>query len=279
MSQDYQNTLPQQQFEEPKKKKSCCFFAALGCGCFTVLVVAAIVTGGFFVWRNIQGLAVTGANMSIIKQGIDGYCEETGKFPPSFSTDKDGKPLHSWRVLILKHIDPALYSEIRLDEPWDSDHNKQFASRMPDCFLNPSMKEPGKTNYQLIVGKKCLTDGVGSRTVEEVNESGREVIFLVEANPAVEWMKPQDLNYDDMVKNRMVAKGSDAAGLACTHNFFGFNFGLAGATLDKAYIYTDTPAVKMEVNGDQQIDFQSLCDRAVMKTDIGEYQPKNGENK
>jgi len=181
--------------------------------------------------------------------------------------------------LVLKYIDPALYAEIHLDEPWDSEHNKQFASRMPDCFLNSSTKVPGKTNIQLITGKKCLADGADSRTVEEVNASGREVIFLVEANPAVEWMKPQDLSYDDMVKNGMVAKDSNTSGLACTPNIFGYNFGAAGST-HNAYVYTDSPAVKMEVNGENnQIDLKSLCDRAAMKTDIGEYKPKDGENK
>ena len=39
--------------------------------------------------------------------------------------DKDGKPLLSWRVTILPYIEHSmLYREFKLDEAWDSPHNK-----------------------------------------------------------------------------------------------------------------------------------------------------------
>ena len=42
-------------------------------------------------------------------------------FPPAYSTDAAGKPLLSWRVLILPYIDQqGLYEQFHLDEPWDT---------------------------------------------------------------------------------------------------------------------------------------------------------------
>ena len=50
------------------------------------------------------------------------YHEVHGSFPPAYTVDENGKPLHSWRVLILPFIEQkALYDKIRLDEPWDSE--------------------------------------------------------------------------------------------------------------------------------------------------------------
>ena len=34
------------------------------------------------------------------------YLEENGTFPPAAKTDPDGKPLLSWRVLILPYLEP-----------------------------------------------------------------------------------------------------------------------------------------------------------------------------
>src|SRR5262249_19374530 len=52
--------------------------------------------------------------------------------PPAASYDLQGKGLQSWRVHLLPFLgEDKLYKEFRLNEPWDSDHNKKLLSRMP----------------------------------------------------------------------------------------------------------------------------------------------------
>src|SRR5262249_49752206 len=48
----------------------------------------------------------------------------------------DGKtPLLSWRVAILPYIgEAALYREFKLDEPWDSAHNRKLIAKMPKLY-------------------------------------------------------------------------------------------------------------------------------------------------
>ena len=49
--------------------------------------------------------------------------------------NKDGKPLYSWRVLLLPYLDQDnLFKEFKKDEPWDSPHNRQLIPLMPDVF-------------------------------------------------------------------------------------------------------------------------------------------------
>src|SRR5262249_29159759 len=44
-------------------------------------------------------------------------------------------PLLSWRVAILPYIGQrALYQRFRLNEPWDSKHNKKLLAQMPKVF-------------------------------------------------------------------------------------------------------------------------------------------------
>ncbi|MDZ7616025.1 MAG: DUF1559 domain-containing protein, partial [Patescibacteria group bacterium] len=66
-------------------------------------------------------------NMQRITLAMLLYEREHGTLPPAWSVDAQGNPLHSWRVLLLPYLGhEALYKKIRLDEPWDSEHNRPF---------------------------------------------------------------------------------------------------------------------------------------------------------
>ena len=66
-------------------------------------------------------------NLKQIGLSLHNYHEEYGSIPPAYVIDQDGRPLYSWRVLILPFVDQApLYNKLHLDEPWDSPHNRQI---------------------------------------------------------------------------------------------------------------------------------------------------------
>ena len=118
------------------------------------------------------------------------------RFPPQAIADKKGKPLLSWRVAILPYIEQAaLYNEFKLDEPWDSPHNKTLIARMPATYTVPGSKaEPGKTFYRGFSGESTLfdpkvKDGVSLR---DVTDGTSNTIGIVEAKKAVIWTKPDD---------------------------------------------------------------------------------------
>ena len=71
-------------------------------------------------------------NLKQIGLAMHNYHDARGRLPAAYTVDKDGKPLLSWRVLILPYTEEAaLYKEFHLDEPWDSEHNKNLIARMP----------------------------------------------------------------------------------------------------------------------------------------------------
>src|SRR6478735_7398561 len=69
---------------------------------------------------------------------------------PNDVTDGKGKPILSWRVLILPYIEEeGLYKGFKLDEPWDSENNKKLIDAMPKLFAPVRGKtDPGMTFYQ-----------------------------------------------------------------------------------------------------------------------------------
>ncbi len=127
------------------------------------------------------------------------YQAERGTLPPAFTVDADGKPLHSWRVLILPYINDAtktLYDQIRLDEPWDSPHNRRFAKQTPDVFRRPEdVPDSNLAAYSVIVGPNSLYNesGVGVDLTKRVADPERVATsqaLIVERKTPVEWTRP-----------------------------------------------------------------------------------------
>jgi Protein of unknown function (DUF1559) len=126
-----------------------------------------------------------------------------GKLPAHAIYSKDGKtPLLSWRVAILPFIEQGdLYNQFKLDEPWDSEHNRALIARMPITYLDPlgrAAAEPGKTHYQVFVGGGAPWDrGPNPPSLPRTFVDGTSnTILIAEAGEAVTWTKPDDLTYD-----------------------------------------------------------------------------------
>jgi hypothetical protein len=62
--------------------------------------------------------------------------------PAANITTEAGAPLLSWRVAILPYIDQKELSQnIRRNEAWNSEHNKEFHGRMPGLYRTRGASE------------------------------------------------------------------------------------------------------------------------------------------
>jgi hypothetical protein len=139
-------------------------------------------------------------NLKQISLAMHNYADtNTGRLPAPAIRDKNGKPLLSWRVALLPYFgEQLLYSQFKLDEPWDSPHNHQLLSRMPQVYNCAAVQtSPGQTIYQVFVGNGAAFEN--TRTVgmpADFSDGLSNTILVVEANQAVPWTKPDDLPFD-----------------------------------------------------------------------------------
>ncbi|MBW3542069.1 MAG: DUF1559 domain-containing protein [Planctomycetes bacterium] len=125
-----------------------------------------------------------------------------GSFPPTASYDADGSKLLSWRVFVLPYLgEDALYRQFRLDEPWDSEHNKTLIEKMPEVFAAPAAggASSGKTAILAPVGDSLVfTGGAEGVPLQGITDGSSQTILLLEAptDKVVVWTKPEDWPVD-----------------------------------------------------------------------------------
>lgn len=141
-------------------------------------------------------------NLRQIALAMHNYHDTYGHLPPAYSTDKDGKPLLSWRVLILPYMEQsALYDRFHLDEPWDSDHNKKLLDIVIETYSAPGSKnDHTKTNYQTVRMEGSPFEGAKGGRFAEITDGLSNTIMVVETadEKAVIWTKPDDFTPDAM---------------------------------------------------------------------------------
>jgi prepilin-type processing-associated H-X9-DG protein len=142
-------------------------------------------------------------NMKQIGLAILNYEQSYKCFPPAYLADKNGKPMHSWRVLILPYMESGenLYTQYRFNEPWNSPHNMSLAGQMPAVYRCPTEGEANRslTSYAMLVGPHAISDGPKSRRIGDIKDGLSNTIMVAEcAGAGINWLEPRDLKTEEM---------------------------------------------------------------------------------
>lgn len=144
----------------------------------------------------------TESNLEELAIAIQGYESVHRRIPQRAIRDSDGKPLLSWRVLLLPYLgQDELYSQFRLNEAWDSEHNKKLLEKMPAVYANPNSElQLGYTTYLAPFGyadrREQTAWDVEPLLLRQVSDGLGNTAAVVEVTPssAVPWTKPEDFD-------------------------------------------------------------------------------------
>lgn len=177
--------------------------AIIVAACFVILLVCG---GGLVVWllpvqaaREAARRTECTNNLKQIAMGLHNYHDTYGTLPPAYIPDKDGKPMHSWRVLILPFIESGpVYDQYNFDEPWDSPSNRAVTDRHISLFSCPSSPNSAgstETNYMVITGPGTVFDGAEAAKFADIKDGPSTTILVVEVTgTGAKWAEPVDLD-------------------------------------------------------------------------------------
>jgi hypothetical protein len=208
--------------------------------------------------RESAGKAQSTNNLRQIALAFHNYHDVYKAFPPQANQDKQKKLLLSWRVHILPFIEEnVLYQEFKLNEPWDSPHNKKLIARMPKFYRSPLSRpdlEEGKTTYVLPVGPKLLFNGAKRPKIQQITDGTSNTILALDADDsqAVIWTQPADWRVDPMSPK----KGAVRAGLGILAAFCDGSVHVLPGTVDAEQIWA-----LLTPTGGEVIDWKKITGR------------------
>ncbi len=155
-------------------------------------------------------------NLRKIGIAIHGALDDKDRFPRDI-TDKDGKPLLSWRVAILPFLDQRfLHAQFKLDEPWNGPNNRKLLAFMPDVFRTSVQDvKATETYYKSAHGVGAVFDPKTKVAIQDISDGTSVTLLVAEAGPPVPWTAPLDIAFDpDGQPPRLAGPYTDATHVA-----------------------------------------------------------------
>lgn len=138
-------------------------------------------------------------NLKQIALAFHNYHDTYKTLPPAYIPDENGKPMHSWRVLILPYLEYGpIHSQYNFDEPWDSPANMAVTDIPIPIYTCPSSGEAvtsNQTNYMVITGPGTVFDGAKAAKFADIMDGTSNTILVVEVvGTGTKWAEPVDLD-------------------------------------------------------------------------------------
>ena len=223
---------------------------------------------------EIAGLGPPRQNLKQIGLALHTFHDAHGCFPPAVVFGPDGKPWHSWRVLILPFLEQAaLYNEYDFSVPWDDPKNRKVLEKMPAVYRDPVYGERAGhfTHVAVITGpgtafpsegfamkdkKLPPFGGPGTTRIRNVRDGTSLTIFAGSVSPdrKIPWTKPEDVAFKPDFK-----KLGHAESFAAPHQGAGlFLFGDGTVRAIKDEVSVNILASLFTIDGREIIDDRAI---------------------
>ena len=150
-------------------------------------------------------------NLKQIAIALHTYHDTYKSLPPAYIPDQNGKPMHSWRVLLLPFFEPqSFYQQYDFSEPWNGPYNIKLANLFSEVYQCPEEQHRGKpvqTSYLAVVGPGTMWPGSKPACFKDAKDGLSNVMMIVEVhNSGIQIFEPRDLDISTMA-TRINTKG------------------------------------------------------------------------
>jgi hypothetical protein len=187
----------------PRRRKSKALLFGLMALAIGVVLLTAMSVPAVLSARHAAKRMLVSNSLKSLVLALHNYHERYGEFPPAYVADESGKPMHSWRVLLLPDLqEEELYQQYDFSQPWDAPQNLEVAKKIPDIYKNPFQLKSGKTCYVVVTGEETNFPGAESSRLPSIFAGSRgplAQVLLIEASAEeFNWTEPVDLKLEEL---------------------------------------------------------------------------------
>lgn len=149
------------------------------------------------------------------------YATSRNELPPAYVADEHGRPMHSWRVLLLPYLEQQEHVDAySFEEPWDGPNNSKLAEFVPDiyrCADEYDADDPSLwTSFVAVVGPNTLWPAGAPGDLADVPDGAAQTLLLAEVQDSgIHWMAPRDLHVVQMAPTINARRGQ---GISSVHS-------------------------------------------------------------
>jgi hypothetical protein len=172
-----------------------------------VITVCAVIVSAVRDARHTVNTTLCTENLFKLKFALLNYDDQHGSLPPAVMNGPNGQPAHSWRVLILPHLDTweiqgeLVYRSYDMTKRWNDPKNRVLFKPVKEsrfACLCGSEVDTTRTSYVVIVGEDTLFPPGRTVSISDVPRSVDPIMVLEITNSTIEWPEPKDLLIDDL---------------------------------------------------------------------------------
>jgi hypothetical protein len=191
-----------------------------------LLAAILLIAAGLWLVHGVQRAreaarrSVCEGRLNRIQMALFYYHDAYGRLPPAYIADAEGRPMHSWRVLLLPYLDEQkVYEEYDFSEPWNGPHNRRLEHRTNrvifHCPSGPYREDSVVTDFVAVTGPGTAFPGTAALSFEDITDGPENTILFVEiAKSDIHWMEPRDLDVRDM---SFVVNDAQRPGISAAH--------------------------------------------------------------
>ncbi|MBN2021982.1 MAG: DUF1559 domain-containing protein, partial [Pirellulales bacterium] len=145
---------------------------------------------------------------------LSNYADRYGCLPPAIVADANGRPMCSWRVLLLPYVEEnGVYVKYRFDEPWDGPNNQKLATTTLAAWHCPSQPvatddRPAPTHFVAITGPDTAWPGDHGCPARAIEDPANTILLVEVDRSDIAWCEPRDLAIDDVIHDEQGLAGA-----------------------------------------------------------------------
>jgi hypothetical protein len=141
--------------------------------------------------------------LSQMRLALDNYGRSHGTLPPICLRDEHGKPIRSWRALILPYLELDSLKRLDLSEPWDGRANREIVAAVPqDDWMwfardtSPPDRDHTVTHLVALIGKDSIwSPGTG---MPKKRREPHDVWLLSIPESSIHPLEPRDITEEQL---------------------------------------------------------------------------------